>query len=831
MQRTFPHWDYAPDAYDKAYAAAEDLARLSKTGRAMGVWELAGPTNIGGRITDIEFDPLNPNVVYAGAATGGVFKSTDTGNTWTPIFDGYAVANVGDIGIAPSDPSTLYLGTGEANGLFNNLQGAGVFKSIDGGSTWQNVGLEETAAIGRIVVHPENPDLVYVAAVGSYFDVDTNRGVFRSSNGGADWEQVLFLSDSTGAVDLVINPRHPDTLYAAMWHRLRRPTFAELEGRTSGIYLSTDGGDTWTELGPSAGLPDPETEDVGRIGLAISHSNPNIVYTTYTDGFRFSGIYKTTDGGGTWTNFDPDSTVERTLFQSSFSWFFGQVRVSPFDPDRVYLMEVELVQTHDGGDTWSVQTGSQNLHVDHHAMAFHPANPDYVIIGNDGGLNISENGGRRWRKIRGLPITQFYEIEIDPLFPEQIYGGTQDNQTVFTSTGGADDWETIDLSTSIFGGGDGFHVEVTYEPAGYKAIYVESQWGNLYKSFAGGDFQALSRNVAAGERRNWSTPYLFAPGSVSTLYYGAESLHKSETRGTTWKRISPKLTDDWPTNRNLGTISTIDIAPSLPQAIIIGTDDGHVWMTSNEGADWQEVSAQLPLRWVTRARFDPKDANVAYVTFSGLQWRDPQPHVFRTDDFGETWIDVSGNLPDAPVNAFEVDPVEPRVIYVGTDVGAFVHFDRGSGSGGWETLGEDLPAVAVYDLQVNREPHFIAAGTHGRSMYRLDLSGLVTAVEPDPAGVAGSAFELDGNYPNPFSTSTTIRFRLEQSRDISVEVFDLSGRLVTTLYEGAAPAGLQAFEWDGRSENGTAVSSGTYLFRVSSSDGSFSETAAMSRIR
>jgi photosystem II stability/assembly factor-like uncharacterized protein len=835
QQRTFPHGRFNRDAYTEAYASVAELERAPKRGTAGVSWELAGPTNVGGRISDVEFDPVNPNIVYASAATGGVFKSTDTGRTWKAIFDGYAVVNVGDIGISKSDPSILYVGTGEANGGHNNLQGAGVFKSTDAGISWVNMGLEETAAIGRIVVDPTDPNRVFVAATGSYFDTGPNRGVYRSDDGGLNWERVLFVSDTTGAIDLVMNPFDPDILYAAMWHRWRHPTVAELTGRTSGIYRSKDGGDTWVELGPKNGLPNPDNVEVGRIGLAISESRPNTLFAAYTGRDRsrhvFTGLYKTSNGGDAWTNFDPNGKIA-SQFVSGFSWYFGQVRVSPTDPDRVYVMEVEFQHTRNGGKTWGVHIGGKNLHVDHHALAFHPNDSDYIISGNDGGLNISEDGGATWSKIRGLPITQFYEIEIDNRSPEQIYGGTQDNETVMTKTGDPDDWERLEMPIGLGAGGDGFYVKVTYEPAGHKAIYAESQFGSLFKSFAGDEFRKITPDIAAGERRNWSTPYAFPSDTTpAILYYGTHSLYKSETRGTTWRRISPKLASDWPTNSQFGTITSIDISDSSSETIVVGTDDGKVWFTDDDGLSWFDASDQLPERWVTRVTFDPLESKIAYATFSGLKWRDPLSHVFRTDDFGAAWTDISGNLPDAPVNAFSVDPVDPRVIYVGTDVGAFVHFDRGNPGTDWEIFGEGLPLVAVYDLKVNANPHFVVVGTHGRSMYKLDLSGLVTASDQDRPPDQPEVFTLEGNYPNPFSTSTTIIARLTSSADVKVEIFDLAGRRITTLHERQTAAGVLQVKWDGTFEHGLAVPSGVYLYRISSADGGLSETGKMSLLR
>lgn len=825
VQRTWPLGKWNPEAYREAYAQKAGIDALSKRGRALGLWQPAGPTNIGGRISDVEFDPQNPQNVYAGAATGGVFKSDDGGETWRSVFDGHAVVNVGDIGISESNPNVLFVGTGEANGGANNIQGGGVFKSTDAGETWTFSGLENTAAIGRIVIHPTDPDLVYVAAVGSYFNLSTDRGVFRSRDGGASWERILSLSDSTGAIDLVMNHDDPSILYASMWQRLRRPDFAILRGSESGLYRTTDGGDSWEELGAGNGLPDPNSNNVGRIGLAISQSNPDVLFAHYTDGYDFLGLFKSSDGGDTWSNFDRDGAVDHLFSGSSpaFSWFFSQVRVSPADTNSVYVMDVEFAHTRDGGETWRVNAGTSVLHVDHHALAFDPSNPEHIIEGNDGGLNVSKDGGKSWSKIYGLPVTQFYEVAIDPRFPKQIYGGAQDNQNVWTETGAVDDWKALQLGFA--GGGDGFYIIVAYEEPNpgefYRVIYAESQRGNLYKSLEGSGqgFQSLNSyldNASLGDPRNWSTPIVMDPNNTAVIYYGTHRLLRSETRGTTWDAISPQLTS-WPGRGDFGTITNIAVSPTSSDTILLGTDDGKVWATPNLGNTWINVSGGLPERWVTRVAFDPRDSKRLYVTFSGLKWDDPLSHVFRSDNFGESWIDVSDNLPDAPVNALAVDPVDPDAIFVGTDVGAFISFDRG---GAWQSLGEELPAVAVYDLKVNADPHFLLAGTHGRSIFKIDLTGVFspTAIEPQ-AGELPEAISNVGSYPNPFAERATITFRLDRNAEVRAEVFDVSGRRVRVLHDGPLASGRRELRWDGRDATGRPVANGIYLFRLTESEG------------
>ncbi|RMG65065.1 MAG: hypothetical protein D6715_08930, partial [Calditrichaeota bacterium] len=619
LQRYFPYWKADPLAHLEALAQARQLRAAQAGAVEQRVWQLAGPTNIGGRVVDIEFNPRNPEIVYAAAATGGVFKSIDGGLSWFPVFDDQAVLPIGDIAVDPVNPMVVYVGTGEANGGHNNLPGGGVFKSTDGGATWQLVGLEQTVSIGRIVVDPKNPQRVFVAAVGSYFAPNPERGVYRSTDGGASWSQVLFVSDSTGAIDLVMDPLHPDTLLAAMWERVRRPTSAHLFGKTSGIYRSFDGGDSWQLLGPANGLPDPQTTNVGRIGLAMCQAQPQVVYALYNDGANYLGLFKTTNYGDSWIDADPDDEV--SVGMAGFSWYFGQVRVHPLHPDTLYVLDTAFMWSTNGGATWNFNFGSSVLHVDHHALAFEPGNPSRIIVGNDGGINISSDGGLTWTKVAELPVTQFYEIGLDASNPQRLYGGTQDNGTLRTPTGALNDWEEIL-------GGDGFYVIV--HPTNPNIIYAESQFGVLRKSTNGGLtwVPALS-GINGAEPTNWSTPVVMDPNNPEVLYYGTNRLYRTTNGATSWVPVSPKLTTIPPGNR-LGTITTIAVAPTNSAVIYVGTDDANVWVTRDSGATWNAISSGLPQRWVTRVAVDPTADSVAYVTFSGLKWRDPQPHIFRT---------------------------------------------------------------------------------------------------------------------------------------------------------------------------------------------------------
>ncbi|MBN1348564.1 T9SS type A sorting domain-containing protein [candidate division KSB1 bacterium] len=729
MQRVFPYGNADKlahvDAIQQAQSmrtAIRDAAKSSLKSDGMPEkalnsieWQFAGPENIGGRISDIEYNPLDPSIVYAGAATGGVFKSNDGGWTWQPIFDDQAVLSVGDIAVDPVNPDIIYVGTGEANGGHNNFPGGGVYKSFDAGQSWQLIGLEKTVSIGRIIIDPSNPQRVFVAAIGSYFGPDPDRGVYRSIDGGSNWEKSLFVSDSTGAIDIVINPQNPSILLAAMWERVRRVHSSHLYGPTSGIYRSTDGGNSWNRLDASNGLPDGEFY-IGRIGLALCESQPDVIYALYTDGYEYKTSYRSLNGGLNWDRIDPYSEIAGGT--SSFSWYFGNIRVHPRKPNQVYALDVAFMRSTNGGNSWPLIYGYGNpfydFHVDHHALAFHPQHPDTMIEGNDGGINISYDGGSSWAKVDLLPVTQFYEITMDQTNPERLYGGTQDNGTLRTLTGQVNDWDQI-------WGGDGFFVLV--DPTNPNIIYAESQWGNLVKSANGGYYFASALNgINQSEPTNWSTPVVMDPNNHNVLYYGTNRVYRTTNAAGWWSSISPILTKQLE-NSGLGTVTTIAVAPSNSSVIYAGTDDGNVWVSDDGCSSWQDITAGLPYRWVTRVAVDPTNPSIAYVTFSGLKWKSPQPHVFRTETMGQSWQDISGNLPDAPVNVILVDPAAPNYLYIGSDVGCF--FSANSGQH-WDVLGQGLPVVPVYSMDMHKTLRQLAVGTYGRSMYRIDLEALDT---------------------------------------------------------------------------------------------------------
>ncbi|HYE96012.1 MAG TPA: T9SS type A sorting domain-containing protein [Rubricoccaceae bacterium] len=785
QQRAYPFDEINYAAYREARAQALAL-RAEASARGALPWEFAGPTNIGGRVTDIAAHPASPSTYFVATATGGVFKTLDNGATFAPVGEDYLSLSIGALAIDPQTPQRLYVGTGESNGGGGSLTygGSGVFRSPDGGLQWVSLGLEETSTIGRIVVHPTDPNTIWVAAAGKLFSTDEHRGIYRTTDGGATWDRTLFVNDSTGAVDVAINPQDPSVVYAATWERIRRPHHRHFGGDGSGLWRSTDGGVTWTEL--TNGLP--SGFDVGRIGVAVSASSPNVVYAIYADqSGDFLGVYRSANGGDTWARTNDGSL---SSMYATFGWWFGNVRVDPTNPDVAYVLGLDVYKTTNGGASWSYASGS--MHVDQHALWIDPTNPSRLLAGNDGGVYHSSNAGASWAKPPGgFPVTQFYTSEIDATQPQRLYGGTQDNGTNRTLTGNLNDWHSIY-------GGDGFVVRV--DPTNNQFVYAESQYGGFGRSTNGGASFIPGRPGTSG-RANWMTPYELSPQNPATLILGTDRVFRSTNRGASWTAISPDLTEGpGPGNLVFGTITTLAFAPSDDQTIYAGTDDGHVWVTRNGGGAWQEITAGLPDRWITKVAVHPANPEIAYVTLSGYRQADYLPHVFRTDNAGATWTDRSSNLPEAPVNDLVIDPVSSDRLFVGSDVGVFYSDDAGLT---WAALGTDLPMVPVMDLTLHARQ--LVAGTYGRSMYRYDLSTLPSTAGPE---AMPEAFQVTAS-PNPARGAVQVRFSLDTPGRVRAAVYDLAGRRVAVLADETRGAGVHALRWDA-----ARVAAGTYLIRV-----------------
>jgi photosystem II stability/assembly factor-like uncharacterized protein len=750
MQRAYPSGEIKTEAYAEAIGWKKEQLERSSGNIS---WEFVGPTNIGGRITDIEIPIDQAQTYYVGAASGGIFKTIDAGANWTPIFDDQEMLSIGDMEISKNDTDILWVGTGEVNAGGGSLayDGDGIYRSSDGGITWEIKGLPDVGSIGKIVIDPNDDNTLYVGAMGPLFRDDTNRGVYRTTDGGDTWDQVLFVSPITGVIDMAIHPSNGNIVYAASWERIRRPEMRQYGGATSGLHRTLDGGDTWNEM--TTGLPGNPSEK-GRISIDISQSNPNVLYVRYADANgSIQGVYRTANGGDTWTEVNSSQ-----LTNVGFHWWFRGIYVDPTDEDIIYNVDFVVQKSTNGGASWSGTF--PNVHVDQHALAFNASVAGEVLLGNDGGFYKSTNNGSSSLKDNTLPISQFYRFYVDPQNFNKIYGGTQDNNTIRTTTGGLNDW------SAIFGG-DGFQPLVDEDNT--SVIYALSQNGNLGKSTNdGASFSSALNGIPGADRNNWDTPIAFDPNNSQVLYYGTQRVYRTTNAAGNWTAISPDLTNgSGGGNLTFGTIISIEVSPFDSDLIYVGTDDGNVWRTDDGGSNWINLSATLPDRWVTKVKVNPIETDKVYVTFSGYRYGEDLGHVYYSEDRGDTWIDMTTNLPDIPVNDIEISFFAG--ILLATDIGVMQVDTEG---GNWQPFGENMPSVVVTDLHYAASDigfKTLYAATYGRSAYKIFT------------GELGTEDIFSGKiivYPNPAEDHVNIAIPKTIGK-VSVIIYNTMGRAVT----------------------------------------------------
>ncbi len=764
LQRVFPYDQINIEAW-KGFVQGIKALREQKSTTLLTQWELVGPDNIGGRISDIEMPGLDYQTIYAGTASGGIFKSTNGGSSWIPVFDDALSLSIGDIAIAQSDPAILYAGTGEANagGGSVTYDGLGVYRSDNAGNDWNYLGLENSGSVGRIAVNPQNPDIVYVAAMGRLFSNNPERGIFKSVNGGQTWQKVLYINDSTGAVDVLVHPTQPNIVYATTWQRVRRPHRRDYGGDGSGIYKSTNAGQTWTEL--TNGLP--AGPNIGRIGISVCRNQPEVLYAVYADriGF-FDGVYKSIDNGLSWTELNGSSLT--TCF-SSFGWWFGRVQADPVNPQIAYILGVTMHKTVDGGTSWFDITGQ--AHVDQHALHIHPVNNQFLMLGNDGGVYQSSTQGAGWNHLVNLPVTQFYTCENDNQNPNHYYGGTQDNGTIRTLSGGLSDWAEIY-------GGDGFRV--TVDPVNNQNIYAEYQYGGFSKSTNGGiSFLPATWGMNGSDRYNWNCPYVLDPQNPAILYFGSNIIYKSTDFADSWTPVSPDLSNGPGFGGVVyGTVTTISVSPLNQNVVWAGTDDGNIWISQNAGNAWLQVNNGLPVRYITSVAADPVNPAKAWLTLSGFRYDEYLPHVFMTEDYGQTWQDRSGNLPDIPVNKIVIQPGSTGNLFLATDGGVFYSNDQGFS---WTFMNNGLPNVPVIDLKFHAGSNTLIAATYGRSMYRMNMDNFPGLDDHKP---------MSGILISQVNNCIIIS---GAEKDAKIDLFNMEGKRITSA---RIPSGNTSFKME-----------------------------------
>ncbi len=800
-----------------ALSATAGASELMIDSEAIGGLEARaiGPAVMGGRIAAIDAVPEDPLTIYVGAAAGGVWKSSDGGVSFKPIFDEHT-QSIGAIAVDAVRPKTVWVGTGESWTRNSVSVGTGVYRTTDGGDTWQFTGLGDSERIARIAVDPTSPDTVYVCATGHLWNANEERGVYRTRDGGKSWERVLFVDADTGCSDLALDPEDPRVLYAGMWQFRRRPWSFHSGGPGSGLYKTTDGGDAWREL--EQGLPAGEK---GRVSVAVAPSRPRVVYAVVEADKTW--LYRSDDLGEHWTRLNNSFNVQARPF------YFGHLVVDPTDPDRVYKPGFSLAMSSDGGRTTADIGGG--YHGDLHALWINPKNPHEMVLGTDGGVYVSHDRGAHWRYAQALPVSQFYEVGYDMDWPYNVYGGLQDNGTwtgPSRSVGGIQnqDWRNL-------GFGDGFHAQP--DPADSGLVYLEYQGGNVQRvRRATGETKEIKPYEGKGDpkfRFNWNTPIHLSPSAPGTLYVGAQFLFRSRNRGDTWERISPDLTTNEPakqrqeesggltidnsTAENHCTIYTISESPLDPTVVWVGTDDGNLQVTRDGGKSWKNVAPAVPAlpahTWVSHVEASRHQAGVAYATFDGHASGDMKTYLYRTADFGESWQPLAGEGVEGFAHVVREDLENPNLLFLGTEMGLYLSADGGRH---WARFGGNLPRAPVRDLAVHPREHDLIIATHGRGIYIVDdltplrrLSPEVLAADfavlpsrPAVMTIPAALQEFPGDDEfvgaNPPEAASVVYYQKKRHLfgDLRLEIYGARGELISTV-AGGKRRGLNRVYW------------------------------------
>ncbi|HEV8409707.1 MAG TPA: hypothetical protein VGQ30_04300 [Gemmatimonadaceae bacterium] len=836
-------------------SVARAQAKLDPGALASLKWRSIGPVNTSGRIDDFSVGRVHgqPDQIYVATATGGVFKSTNGGTSWEPVFDKVdAMMSIGTVRVAPSNANVVWVGTGEANNRQSSSWGDGVYKTTDGGRTWKNMGLKDTRSIARIVIDPGNYDIVYVAAAGHLWGPNAERGIFKTTDGGATWKKVLYVDENTGATDLIIDPLNPQILYAATYQHQRKAWGYNGGGPGSAIYKTIDGGANWTKL--TKGLPDG---DKGRIGIDLMPSDSREVYAVIEASGTTGGVFRTLDGGANW---------EKMSSLDTRPMYYSQIRLDPKDKNRIYMLGSNrgFYFSDDAGKTFTERFS--NVHGEDHALWVDQDDPNHLIVGGDGGVSITWDRAMTWDFRRNMPIGQFYEVDVDNKVPYTVCGGLQDNGLWCVPSAVRNRNGIADRDAWNIGGGDGFYAKI--DPYDQNFAYEESQDGNVarvnlttmeHQSVRPGSGEravpGAGRGGGSGYRFNWDSPIVSSNADSKTVYMGANVLFKSVDRGSSWKAISPDLTlhidrdtlmmmgarvpatalsrHDGVTS--YGTITSVSESPVDANIIYVGTDDGQVQLTRDGGKTWSNVTAHIsglpartPATTVVASRYS---AGRAYATFDGHYNDDYKPYAYVTDDFGQSWRAIVSGLPETSINRIREHPHNSHVLILAHSRG--VHFSNDGGAS-WNSLATNMPTVPTDDAIIHPRDNALIVGTHGRGIWILDDVGPLEALTSEGVRAAAvlapipraremstwspQAWYGHGEFfaPNPeFDGVITYHLRDAAPGPVMVEISDAAtGATIRTL-KGPSAKGLNRVNWDLRmsgalseEEAGTLIAGG-----------------------
>ncbi|MGB0543924.1 MAG: WD40/YVTN/BNR-like repeat-containing protein [Longimicrobiales bacterium] len=831
---SFPHFAFTAATLASLAINAQPVSAQSLTEATLANLEYRelGPTRQSGRFVDIAVPSDDPHTFYIATASGHLWKTTNRGITFDVLFDEQPdIFSIGAVAVAPSNSNVLYLGSGEANNSRSSYWGNGVYKSMDAGETWTNIGLPMSHHIGRIVVHPTNPDIVYVASLGPLYSEGGERGLYKTTDGGRSWEQVLNHRSEgrdIGVVDVVMDPTEPNTLYAATYDKVRLPWTFDLGGPGSRLFKTTDGGENWIQIGQ--GLPEGM---LGRIGVDVYERDPNVLYVTIENankegmsdeerrqellshmssrGMIGGEVYRSDDAGLTWDKVSPDGQS----IGGAPAYYYGQIIIDPNDSDIVHVLSAASWGTYDGGETW--ERRPYGFGGDDHALWINPDDSRHIILGYDHGMGISYDGGEHWYHPDFQSLAQFYAVGVDNSRPYRVMGGLQDNgshMAYHTNPAGGpvyfEQWERV-------GGGDGMYNEIEWCENRY--LYNESQFGPIRRTdLLTGETKGI-RHDDPDMRWNWNSPILISPHNCNVVFHAGNMLLRSEFRGESWDVISPDLTKDDPAtqttgrggdgNIQYGTITTIDESPLKAGVIWVGTDDGNVQVTQDGGDTWTLLNDNIPNNpeyWVSRVEASHHDLGTAYVSYTGYRRDDFRPFVYKTTDFGATWSDISANLPNGPINVIREHHQNPDLLFLGTEFQVWV---SNTGGASWTSMKLDMPTSPVHDMKIQERDNDLVVATHGRGVYIADIAPLA---ELTPAVMAEAAFffspepeirwvahdrtnysfsNFEGESEEP---GASLFFYLQAPAEVTLTVYQ--GQLAISELEHGATAGINVVQWD-----------------------------------